>query len=137
MRWHILLSLMLVAVTGPATQFSERYGECIKRASNQAAITRCSTDEAQNVEAELSAKYSKALTLAASDSPEALPKIRAAQSAWDNYVDAYIEATYPLENKQGEYGTSYVANVALLRVKLVLSQFPVVDDLIARYTPHR
>jgi hypothetical protein len=85
----------------------------------------------------LNAKYAKALNLAASDSPEAQSKIRTSQSAWNSYVNAFIEATYPLENKQVEYGTSYVAAVAVLRVELARSQFPVVDGLIARYTPRR
>ena len=135
MRWLFLLAMTLATTNVTAAQqFSDRYEECMKRASNQAAITRCSTDEAKSVEAELSAKYSKALTLAATESPEALPKIKAAQAAWDNYVNTYIEATYPLENKQVEYGTSYVSAVAVLRVKLARSQFPVIDELIARYT---
>ena len=137
MQWAFLLSMALAANATAAQQFSDRYEECMKRASYQAAITRCSTDEAKSVEAELNAKYSKALTLAANDSPEALSKIRAAQSAWDKYVDAYIESTYPLENKQGEYGTSYVSSVAVLRVKLARSQFPIVDELIARYMPQK
>lgn len=138
MRWLFFFVVMLAAGTATAAQqFSDRYEECMKRASNQAAITRCSTDEAKSVEAELNAKYSKAVALAASDSPEALAKIKAAQSAWDRYVNAYIEATYPLENRQVEYGTSYVSAVAVLRVKLARSQFAVVDDLIARYTPQR
>ena len=45
-----------------------------------------------------------------------IEKIEVAQAAWVRYRDAYIDATFPEENKQQEYGTMYSMRVSGIRL---------------------
>ena len=53
---------------------------------------------------------------------------------WVAYRDAYIEATYPAENKAIEYGSIYPLDVALLRAKLTQRQVTALEDLLQHYS---
>ena len=52
-----------------------------------------------------SSKQYIALLERVTSQPEALAKIKAAKRAWIAYRNAYIEATYPAEEKATEYGS--------------------------------
>ena len=61
------------------------------------------------------------MPFAARRSRDAMP-LRTAQSAWVRYRDAYIDATFPLENKQQEYGTMYSMRVSGIRADMAREQ---------------
>lgn len=99
---------------------------------SQTEMTICAAEEAKAVEAELERRYQDLLTgvrQLPSDvkSPEldmsrAIENIKAAQLAWVTYRDAYIDATFPLENKQQEYGTMYSMRVSGIRADMAREQ---------------
>jgi uncharacterized protein YecT (DUF1311 family) len=98
----------------------------------QTELTICAAEEAKAIEAELEQRYQDLLTgvrQLPSDvkSPEldmsrAIEKIKAAQLAWMSFRDAYIDATFPLENKQQEYGTMYSMRVSAIRADMAREQ---------------
>jgi uncharacterized protein YecT (DUF1311 family) len=132
MKISLALSILLVSATPAAAQeFSKTYLECMARTSGGTIENkRCASAELTKAERELDARYSRALA-AVADTPEAVPKIKAAKAAWEAFVDAYIEAIFPLENKQAEYGTSYGEAVSIWRIKLAWTQFAILDELHA------
>ncbi len=132
MKTSLALSIVLVcAVPSVAQEFSPTYLNCMQQSSTTMGNQECVGAELRRVETELNAKYSRAL-VAVSETPEAVSKIKAAKAAWEAFVDAYIEALFPLENKQGEYGTSYGEAVAIWRIRLAWTQFSLLDELHAR-----
>jgi uncharacterized protein YecT (DUF1311 family) len=98
-------------------QDSAAYGACNQKAKTQAEMNACANEEAMHVDAELNAVYRKILS-EASTQPEAIAKIKAAESAWITYRDAYMDAMYPAKDKQGEYGSNYPLEADLLRARL-------------------
>jgi uncharacterized protein YecT (DUF1311 family) len=135
MKVSLAVPALLIAVASASAQeLSRTYEECMRQSTTQMQNTNCAVAEMKRVEGALSAKYARALVVAV-ETPEAVSKIRAAQTAWESFVAAYIDALFPLENKQGEYGTSYGAKVAIWRVTLAQTQLAVLDDLIAHYRP--
>ena len=85
-------------------QDSAEYRACSDKANTQSEMTACASEEAARVDAKLKTTY-RALLARVTSQPEALAKIKAAERAWIAYRDAYIEATYPAEEKATEYGS--------------------------------
>lgn len=115
-------------------QDSAEYRACSGKANTQAEMNACAGAEAKRVDAKLNSTY-RALLAKVESQPEAVAKIKAAERAWVAYRDAYIEATYPAENKAIEYGSIYPLDVALLRAKLTERQVTALEDMLQRYTP--
>ncbi len=113
-------------------QDSEEYRRCSKRANTQTEMHVCASEEAARVDAELNQVYGKLLSTAAKQ-PSTVAKIKAAENAWIAYRDAYIEAMYPADNKQAEYGSSYPMEVNLLRAKLTRQQVEALKGLFRQY----
>lgn len=88
--------------------------------------------EADRVDAKLNKLYQQLLAKAASD-PNGIGKIKAAERAWIGYRDAYLEATYPAKDKQLEYGSEYLTDVALLQAKLAQQHMADLEDLLKQY----
>jgi uncharacterized protein YecT (DUF1311 family) len=98
----------------------------------QTEMTICAAEEAKAAEAELEQRYQDLLTGVRQlpsdvkapelDMSSAIENIKAAQSAWVRYRDAYIDATFPLENKQQEYGTAYSMRVSGIRAEMAREQ---------------
>lgn len=98
----------------------------------QTEMTICAAEEAKAAEAELEKRYQDLLTGVRQqpsdvdsrelDMTRATENIKAAQSAWVRYRDAYIDATFPLENKQQEYGTMYSMRVSGIRADMAREQ---------------
>jgi uncharacterized protein YecT (DUF1311 family) len=67
--------------------------------------------------------------------PKPSQKLKAAERVWIAYRDAYIDATYPAEDKATEYGSIYPLDVNLLRAKLTRRQVAALEDMLLHYTP--
>jgi uncharacterized protein YecT (DUF1311 family) len=113
-------------------QNSERYSACLSNASTQAAMRACASGEAERVDAELNSIYQR-LLLKAGGRPAIVEKIRALQRAWAAYRDAYIEATYPAEDKQTAYGSIFPMEADLLRAKLTRQHIEALKDLLKQH----
>jgi len=96
-------------------------------------MNACANQEAARADADLNDVYRKLLSKAANQ-PEAMAKIRAAERAWLNYRDAYIDAMYPAKDKQAEYGSVYPMEVDLLRAKLTVQQIAALRALLVQYS---
>ncbi len=100
-----LLTLAVVAVIGGAGQ-SKSYKACMKSARTQTELTQCAGEDRGVADSEMNRVYEQLLAKAKTDSTSA-EKIRAAQRAWIAFRDAELEAIFPREDKQAEYGTMY------------------------------
>jgi uncharacterized protein YecT (DUF1311 family) len=89
----------------------------------------CANEEAKRVDAELNVTF-RALLSRAAGQPGARAKIEAAEKAWVAYRDAYMEAMYPAEDKQAEYGSVYPMEADLLRAKLTQRQVTALKSLL-------
>jgi uncharacterized protein YecT (DUF1311 family) len=126
--------LLGLASVASAQELPKFFQDCWETAQTQFAMTICASEEAKKAEAQVVEKPKRTLALAA-DTPEALKTLRTSQDKWVRYRDAYLEAMYPLKDKQREYGTSYVSSVGILRIKLALRRSADLDDVIAQYSP--
>ncbi len=115
-----IVAALLVALSCMA-QESPQFHACGKQAKTQFEINTCASDEAGRADAELNRVYKQLLAKAGNDS-QAVGKIKAAEKAWITYRDAYIEASFPAENKPLEYGSMYSMEVSLLTAKLTRRQ---------------
>jgi uncharacterized protein YecT (DUF1311 family) len=134
----VATAALLVLMTKPSlAQDSPAYRECAKNAGTQYESNVCAFEEVKRVEAEMARVYDSLLSRATGieGGPEAPSKIRVMQDAWITYRDAYIEARYPAENTQFEYGTIYVMNSALMRARLARRQITALRELLPHYPP--
>lgn len=134
MKCLVVAFLMTVISFACFAQDSAEYRACSDKANTQSEMTACASDEAARVDAKLKTTY-RALLARVTSQPEALAKIKAAERAWIAYRDAYIEASYPAEDKATEYGSIYPLDVNLLRAKLTRSQVAALEDMLQHYTP--
>ena len=134
MKCLVVEFLMTVFSFACFAQDSAEYRTCSDKANTQSEMTACASDEAARVDAKLKTTY-RALLARVTSQPEALAKIKAAERAWIAYRDAYIEATYPAEDKAIEYGSIYPLDVNLLRAKLTRRQVAALEDMLLHYTP--
>src|SRR5579872_2389576 len=108
-------AIAFLVVSIPAlAQDSAQYRACNDKAKTQGEMNACASEDVGRAEAELNSVYRKLLVRAASQ-PEAVAKIKASESAWITYRDAYIEASYPAKDKQTEYGSVYPMVADLLK----------------------
>lgn len=127
MRYFATMLLLIVASGSVFAQQSSEYRLCSDEAKTQVAMNACASDEAARADAELNDVY-RTLLQKATDATAAT-KIKVAERAWIAYRDAYIDAMYPAQNKQAEYGSIYPMEIALLRAKLTRIQIAALQDL--------
>jgi uncharacterized protein YecT (DUF1311 family) len=113
-------------------QYSDDYRACNDKANTQAEMNACASEEARRADNDLDEIYGLLLSKAASHR-EAAAKIKAAERAWVAYRDAYMDAMYPAENKQVEYGSIYPLEANLLRGKLTRQQAAALKELLKCY----
>jgi uncharacterized protein YecT (DUF1311 family) len=128
----VVLSMALTASSSLA-QDSHQLRICNGKAKTQTEMNACAKDEAARVDAELNDIYRTLLTKTSSE-PEAVAKIKAAERAWIAYRDAYLDAMYPAENKQAEYGSVYPMEVDLLRAQLTRQHVAAVSQLLRQHS---
>lgn len=131
----LVVALFIVVGSLPCrAQYSDQYSACEERANTQLAMDTCASEEAGRVETQRRNIYQELLSKAASD-PEAVAKIKAAETAWIAYRDAYVEAMWPAKDKQTEYGTIYPMEADLLWAKLTLRHITDLKELLAGDLP--
>ena len=129
----VAASFVVLASTVPCfAQDSEEYAKCVKTAASQTAMNVCSAEEARRADVELNEIYKKVLS-AARNQPRSVEKIRAAQRAWITFRDAYVDAMYPAEDKQAQYGSTFPMEVDLLRAKLTRQQIGALKSLLTEH----
>ena len=72
----------------------------------QSEMNRCADEDAKEAETELNRAYQDLLSKNKTD-VIATKKLRTAQRAWVVFRDAQLEALYPAQDKQREYGSIY------------------------------
>ncbi len=90
----------------------------------QSELNRCADEDARAVDAELNRLYQELLSKNRGDE-NATKKLRDAQRAWVAFRDAQLQALYPVEDKQREYGSIYpmcYAEVAAAMTKERIAQ---------------
>jgi uncharacterized protein YecT (DUF1311 family) len=95
-------------------QKTDEFSDCKKKAQSQPDLQICAAQEAKRVDAQLNSTYQRLIAKAMND-PVAVEKIEASQRAWVVFRDAQLEAMYPHEDNQAEYGTAYPMCVLLLK----------------------
>ena len=111
-----------------AAQDSPKFRACNAKAVAQPELNACAADEAARVDAELNRVYRELLSKN-SDDPAAVEKIKKAQRAWVAYRDAYVEAMFPAEDKQAEYGSMYPMEVDQILATLTRRQVDALKEL--------
>jgi len=127
-----LAMVWLVTSLSASAQDSPPYRACNKNAKTQMEMNACATQEADRVDADLNGIYHKVLAAAAGDQ-SAVAKIKTAEKAWIVYRDAYMDAMYPADDKQAEYGSIYPMEEELLRAKLTQRQVVALSELWKQY----
>ena len=129
----VLIALAWANTTLPAVaQVSAQFQACNRNANTQLAMDICAGNEATLRMKQMNQIYSDLLSRAASQ-PGAVAKIKAAQTAWTAYSDAYIQALYPATSKQVSYGSIYPMEVALVRSSLVQQHIADLKALLKQY----
>jgi uncharacterized protein YecT (DUF1311 family) len=127
--------LIFLALGACSAQESPEYVKCVSTADAQKAMTACASDELSRANAELNALYQKLLASARAEAG-AVEKIRAAETVWRAYPEAYIAAMYPAGNKQATYGSLYPMQVDLLRAEFTRQQISALRELLTHYSAH-
>lgn len=127
MRYFATILLFAFVSGSVCAQQSAEYLACNDEAKTQFAMNACASDEAARADARLNEVYR--MLLQETVDPTAAAKIKVAERAWIAYRDAYIDAMYPAENKQAEYGSMYPMEVDLLRAKLTRIQIAALRDV--------
>jgi uncharacterized protein YecT (DUF1311 family) len=127
------LSMFLLASVAGLAQESAQYRACLDSATSQMAMNTCASEEAGRAEARLNDVYRDLLSLSAKQ-VEALAKIKAAEKAWTDYRDAYLEAMYPAKDKMGEYGSVYLMEANLIRAKLTDQHTAELKEMVQQYS---
>ena len=99
----------------------------------QVAVTKCAAEELKRAQHALNVEYAKVIHTVAGR-PESLAKIRAAERAWMAYRDAYLEAKFPANAKQAEYGSIYPTEADLVLAELTRQQTIALENLLKTAT---
>ena len=97
---------VILAITTSVPCQSTTQSPCWKTAMTQFELNQCAGADASAADAELNRLYQQLLSKLYGDET-ATKKLRAAQRAWVAFRDAQLEALFPAENKQVEYGSIY------------------------------
>jgi len=104
MNRFVLLALLLFVSASALSQSKEN--PCWKTAMAQSQMNHCADEDARAADAELNHVYQDLLSKNKDDAG-ATKKLHEAQRAWIAFRDAQLEALYPAEDKQREYGSIY------------------------------
>jgi uncharacterized protein YecT (DUF1311 family) len=129
---RLWLVFLLAAISWPSFAQGKKSGACFDEAASQTELNMCANDEAKLADAQLDQTYQQLLTIAKGD-PVAVAKIKKAESIWTAYRKAYIEAMYPAEDKQAEYGTMFPMGADLLWAKLAREQTEALRDIVKQF----
>jgi uncharacterized protein YecT (DUF1311 family) len=101
---RLVIPALLLASTAALSQ--SKQNPCWKTAVAQPEMNHCADEDSKAADAELNHIYQNLLAKNKADEG-ATKKLREAQRAWIAFRDAQLEALYPAEDKQREYGSIY------------------------------
>ena len=130
MKYFVPVALLWLSCLSCLGQKASQPSACFDTANTQSEMNVCASEEAKQVDIELNEIYRHLLSTVSKD-PVATRKIKAAEQAWIAYRDAYLQATYPSEDKQS-YGTMFPMEFDLLRAKLTQDHIKDLRDLLAQ-----
>jgi uncharacterized protein YecT (DUF1311 family) len=102
---RLVLSVLLLVISSSAASQSKQ-NPCWKKAVAQSEMNRCAGEDSGAADAELNHVYQNLLAKNKGDA-NTMRKLREAQRAWVAFRDAQLEALYPAQDKQLEYGSIY------------------------------
>jgi len=128
---------LFVSVMPSYAQQRDAFSYCSEKAETQLAITQCAIEDQERASAEYTVVLAQVLArtqyVGDDDLEHAKEKVRAAEKAWAVYLDAFIEARYPAENKRDAYGSRYLQIEAELRAKMTRRH---IEDLRILLSPY-
>lgn len=118
-----LISFLFLTLGSAAleSQDSKESKDCHETAMTQSEMNRCADQDAIRADKDLNAIYQNLLKLMAND-PRAIAKLKAQENAWIHFRDAFLDAAFPAEDKQANYGTMYPMEALELRAQLTRDQ---------------
>lgn len=133
-RRILLLCVVMVALLSVSAQKKRAIDPC--KGNTQSELNACAVAEFERADAELNRVYHQLLKTVESDKL-ATTKIKWAEQTWIVYRDAYLEAMYPAEDKQANYGSIYPMEHADLMTKLTKEQTAALKELLHAHTEER
>lgn len=94
---------------------------CLEHAKTQSEMNQCEDVDFEKADAELNRVYNL-IRKAYKNDKEFLSKLKQSQLAWIKLRDADMEMTFPLEDKQREYGTVFPTCYGIIKTKLTLQR---------------
>src|SRR5579862_220506 len=121
---------VILAASAVSAQLSSTFVSCMSNARPQAAMTECAGQEAKRAQAEVDKAYADLIKNAgASSVPGAVSKIQTAEAAWNAYRAAYLEARFPAEDKQLEYGSMYPMDADILLAEMTREHAAILREM--------
>ncbi len=100
----VITAFLLTICTSALAQ--SKQNPCWKTAIAQPEMNHCADEDSAAADVELNRVYQQLLAKNKTDE-NATKKLRDAQRAWVAFRDAQLQALYPAEDKQREYGSIY------------------------------
>lgn len=132
MRYILVAVFVVLSSLSCYSQESAQFQSCEQKDDTQTGLDHCASDEAARADADLNRAYQQLKSMA-KQVPGGTEKIVKAERAWIQYRDAYLDAMYPAENKQLNYGSIYPMEFDLLRAELTQAQTKRLQELIKQY----
>ncbi|AZG74781.1 lysozyme inhibitor LprI family protein [Shewanella livingstonensis] len=101
-----LSSLIILSIFLSSSACSSEVDICLEKAQTQREMTLCQGVNLTKADAELNRVYNLIRKVYADDK-EFLSKLKASQLAWIKLRDADLEMSFPLADKQLQYGSIY------------------------------
>jgi uncharacterized protein YecT (DUF1311 family) len=92
--------------SAPEQEPGSRQLPCWKTAVTQDEVNRCASAEVTKAQAEMKSVFERVLKKHASEK-QFVHKLHAAQSAWQSYRDAELQARFPSDDTAVEYGSVF------------------------------
>ena len=133
-RRALIFGLVFAVMQAAPTQHEVKSKPC--EGMTQQEMNVCAGAEFKLADAELNRLYQELLKKAEGNQL-ATTKIKKAEQSWIVYRDAYLEAMYPAENKQKEYGSIYPMESMMFRTELTRRQIAAIKDLLGQYSDQK
>jgi uncharacterized protein YecT (DUF1311 family) len=133
MNGRILILVSVLLVLSPAFSQKKKAATGPCKGETQYDLNVCAGEEFKRADAELNRVYQQLLKAVEGDKL-ATTKIKWAEQTWIVYRDAYLEAMFPMEDKQ-EYGSIYPMEYASTKAELTRTQTAALKELLRAHSP--
>jgi uncharacterized protein YecT (DUF1311 family) len=130
-RRILLFCAVMVGLLSVSAQKKQASDPC--KGNTQSELNACAAGEFKRADAELNRVYQQLLKTVESDKL-ATTKIKWAEKTWIVYRGAYLDAMYPEEDKQANYGSMYPMEYAELMTKLTQEQTAALKELLRAHS---